>query len=73
MDGGAAKQKCLPHLLRGEESRSLFTTPAAIGHLFAKQLRRLIRDSIRMTKAKQHSRCGVYLPAATVIDAAFKN
>ena len=46
----SAKQKCLPHLLREVKKVDHYHHPGGDWPLFAKQLRRLIRDSIRLRK-----------------------
>jgi transposase len=53
----ARKQKCLPHLLRDLKRTQHYHKPGGDWSAFSKQLKRLIRDSLRLSK-----RCGE-LPA----------
>jgi hypothetical protein len=46
----SAKQKCLPHLLRELKKVDHYHHPGSDWPLFAKKLRRLIRDAIRLRK-----------------------
>jgi transposase len=46
----ARKQKCLPHLLRDLKRTQHYEEPGGDWPAFSKQLRRLIRDSIRLSK-----------------------
>jgi transposase-like protein len=46
----AAKQKCLPHLLRDIKHTQHYHNPGGDWPSFSKQLKRLIRDSIRLSK-----------------------
>src|SRR5512147_131980 len=48
----ARKQKCLPHLLRDLKRTRHAHHPGGDWHAFSKQLRRLIRDSIRLSKRR---------------------
>ena len=48
----ARKQKCLPHLLRDLKRTQHYHHPGGDWPAFSKQLRRLIRDSIRLSKRR---------------------
>jgi transposase len=48
----AHKQKCLPHLLRELKKVERYHQPDADWKAFAKKLRRLIRDAIRLSKRR---------------------
>ena len=48
----AAKQKCLPHLLRDLKRTAHYHNPGGDWPEFSKQLKRLIRDSIRLSKRR---------------------
>jgi transposase len=48
----AAKQKCLPHLLRDLKRTGHYHKPGGDWPEFSKQLKRLIRDSIRLGKRR---------------------
>ena len=54
----ARKQKCLPHLLRDLKRTWHYHKPGGDWPAFSKQLKRLIRDSIRLSKRRKE------LPAA---------
>ena len=45
----ARKQKCLPHLLRDIKRTQHYHKPGGDWPAFSKQLRRLIRDSLRLS------------------------
>src|SRR5262245_6060981 len=49
----ARKQKCLPHLLRDLKRTQHYHKPGGDWPAFSKQLRRLIRDSIRLSKRRR--------------------
>src|SRR5262249_32498689 len=49
----ARKQKCLPHLLRDLKRTQHYHKPGGDWPTFSKQLRRLIRDSIRLSKRRK--------------------
>ncbi|MBV8229719.1 MAG: IS66 family transposase [Planctomycetaceae bacterium] len=49
----AHKQKCLPHLLRDLKRTQHYLKPGGDWPPFSKQLRRLIRDSIRLSKRRK--------------------
>jgi transposase len=49
----AHKQKCLPHLLRDIKRTQHYHKPGGDWPAFSKQLKRLIRDSIRLSKRRQ--------------------
>jgi integrase len=49
----AQKQKCLPHLLRDLKRTQHYHKPGGDWPAFSKQLKRLIRDSIRLSKRRQ--------------------
>src|SRR4051794_31527310 len=49
----ARKQKCLPHLLRDLKRTQHYHHPGGDWPAFSKQLRRLIRDSIRLSKLRR--------------------
>jgi hypothetical protein len=49
----AHKQKCLPHLLRELKKVERYHQPDADWKAFAKKLRRLIRDAIRLSKRRR--------------------
>src|SRR4051794_40474165 len=49
----ARKQKCLPHLLRDLKRTQHYHHPGGDWPAFSKQLRRLIRDSIRLSKRRR--------------------
>lgn len=49
----ARKQKCLPHLLRDIKRTQHYHHPGDDWPAFSKQLRRLIRDSLRLSKARK--------------------
>src|SRR4051794_27463026 len=49
----AQKQKCLPHLLRDIKRTQHYHTPGGDWPVFSKQLRRLIRDSLRLSKRRR--------------------
>ena len=49
----AQKQKCLPHLLRDLKRTRHYHKPGGDWPAFSKQLKRLIRDSIRLSKRRQ--------------------
>ncbi len=48
----AKKQKCLPHLLRDLKRTTKYHAPGGDGPAFAKQLKRLIRDSLRLQRRR---------------------
>jgi transposase len=48
----AQKQKCLPHLLRDLKRTQHYHKPSGDWPAFSKQLKRLIRDSIRLSKRR---------------------
>src|SRR5512135_2323669 len=48
----AQKQKCLPHLLRDLKRTTHYHKPGGDWPAFSKQLKRLIRDSIRLSKRR---------------------
>jgi transposase len=48
----ANKQKCLPHLLRDIKRTTKYHKPGSDWPLFAKRLKRLIRDSLRLQKSR---------------------
>jgi transposase-like protein len=48
----AQKQKCLPHLLRDLKRTQHYHKPGGDWPAFSKQLKRLIRDSIRLSKRR---------------------
>jgi hypothetical protein len=49
----ARKQKCLPHLLRVLKRTQHYHKPGGDWPAFSKQLKRLIRDSIRLSKRRK--------------------
>src|SRR5206468_10328908 len=49
----ARKQKCLPHLLRDLKRTQHYHNPGGDWPAFSKQLKRLIRDSIRLSKRRR--------------------
>jgi transposase len=49
----ARKQKCLPHLLRDLKRTQHYHHPGGDWPAFSKQLRRLIRDAIRLSKLRR--------------------
>jgi transposase len=49
----AHKQKCLPHLLRDIKRTQHYHKPGGDWPAFAKQLKRLIRDSLRLSKRRR--------------------
>jgi transposase len=49
----AQKQKCLPHLLRDLKRTQHYHKPDGDWPAFSKQLRRLIRDAIRLSKRRR--------------------
>jgi transposase len=49
----ARKQKCLPHLLRDLKRTQHYHKPGGDWPAFSKQLKRLIRDSIRLSKRRK--------------------
>lgn len=49
----ARKQKCLPHLLRDLKRTHHYHKPGGDWPAFSKQLKRLIRDSIRLSKRRK--------------------
>ncbi len=49
----AQKQKCLPHLLRDLKRTQHYHNPGEDWPAFSKQLKRLIRDSIRLSKRRK--------------------
>jgi transposase len=49
----AHKQKCLPHLLRDIKRTQHYHKPEGDWPAFAKQLKRLIRDSLRLSKRRR--------------------
>jgi transposase len=49
----AQKQKCLPHLLRDLKRTQHYHTPDGDWPVFSKQLKRLIRDSLRLSKRRR--------------------
>jgi transposase len=49
----AKKQKCLPHLLRDIKRTQHYHKPGGDWPAFSKQLRRLIRDSLRLSKRRK--------------------
>lgn len=49
----AQKQKCLPHLLRDLKRTQHYHEPGGDWPAFSKQLKRLIRDSIRLSKRRK--------------------
>jgi transposase len=49
----AQKQKCLPHLLRDLKRTQHYHNPGGDWPAFSKQLKRLIRDSIRLSKRRK--------------------
>ena len=50
----AARQKCLVHLLRDMEHVEKYKSPGAEWKRFAKKLRRLIMDAIRLRRRRDH-------------------
>jgi transposase len=50
---GAKKQKCLPHLLRDIKRTQHYHHPGDDWPAFSKQLKRLIRDSLRLSKRRK--------------------
>jgi hypothetical protein len=48
----ARKQKCLPHLLRDLKRTQHYHEPGGDWPMFSKQLKRLIRDSLRLNKRR---------------------
>jgi transposase len=76
----SAKQKCLPHLLREVKKVDHYHHPGGDWPRFAKQLRRLIRDSIRLRKRKNIAaaefasrRCRLTLRLQELIGAPWEN
>ena len=55
-----ARQKCLPHLLRDLSRTRHYHNPGKDWPEFYRRLRRLIRDSMRLKKAKQGMVLEVY-------------
>jgi len=49
----AGKQKCLPHLLRDIKRTRHYHNPGGDWPAFSKQLKRLIRDSLRLSKRRK--------------------
>ena len=49
----ARKQKCLPHLLRDLKRTQHYHKPGVDWPAFSKQLKRLIRDSIRLSRRRK--------------------
>src|SRR5512135_1489022 len=49
----ARKQKCLPHLLRDIKRTQHYHKPGGDWSAFSKQLKRLIRDSLRLSKRRK--------------------
>ena len=49
----ARKQKCLPHLLRDPKRTQQYHKPGGDWPAFSKQWKRLIRDSIRLSKRRE--------------------
>ena|SRR5437868_9779383 len=49
----AHKQKCLPHLLRDLKRTQHYHSPGGDWLAFSKQLKRLIRDSLRLSKRRR--------------------
>jgi len=49
----AHKQKCLPHLLRDLKRTTHYHNPGGDWPLFAKRLKRLIRDALRLSKLRR--------------------
>lgn len=50
-----AKQKCIPHLLRDMLRVDKYDTPGASWRRFARKLRRLLRDAMRLSKHSERS------------------
>jgi hypothetical protein len=50
-----AKQKCIPHLLRDMLNVEKYQKPGRSWRLFAKRLRRLLRDAMRLSKHSERS------------------
>jgi transposase len=50
-----AKQKCIPHLLRDMLSVEKYQSPGRSWQIFAKRLRRLLRDAMRLSKHSERS------------------
>jgi transposase len=50
-----AKQKCIPHLLRDMLSVEKYQKPGRSWKIFAKRLRRLLRDAMRLSKHSERS------------------
>jgi transposase len=51
----AGEQRCLPHLLRDVKRTRHYHKPGGDWPAFSKQLRRLIRDSLRLSKRRKES------------------
>jgi hypothetical protein len=49
----AKKQKCLPHLLRNLKRTQHYHHPGPDWTAFSKRLKRLIRDSLRLSKRRK--------------------
>jgi hypothetical protein len=56
----AQKQKCLPHLLRDLKRTQHYHKPGGDWPAFSKQLKRLIRDSIRLSKRRKELSADVF-------------
>jgi hypothetical protein len=56
----ARKQKCLPHLLRDLKRTQHYHKPGGDWPAFSKQLKRLIRDSIRLSKRRKELSAGAF-------------
>lgn len=50
-----AKQKCIPHLLREMLRVEKYLAPGRTWHRFAKKLRRLLRDAMRLSKHSERA------------------
>jgi len=56
----AQKQKCLPHLLRDLKRTQHYHKPGGDWPAFSKQLKRLIRDSLRLSKRRKELSAAVF-------------
>jgi transposase len=56
----AQKQKCLPHLLRDLKRTQHYHKPGGDWPAFSKQLKRLIRDSLRLSKRRKEVSAAVF-------------
>ncbi len=66
----AQKQKCLPHLLRDLKRTQHYHKPGGDWPAFSKQLKRLIRDSIRLSKRREGAVGGAIRLAAAAAGAS---